>query len=357
MSFFYNLDKNKSVEKRIASRLLQLKDAMQAHGVPPKSLDDYMLLATWNLRDFGDRAYGYRTKEPLHYIAEIISAYDLVALQEVNKDLGVFMDLMETLGPWWDYIITDVTVGKRGNDERMAFVFDTRKVKFEKLAAEVVIPPIELRDENGERTVEPAKQLYRTPYLACFSNSWFKFMICTVHIQYGKNLVNSPTRIEEIRAVSNFLANLAKDEHAFANNIILLGDFNIFRPSHDTFKAVTDAGFYVPEELQALPTNAAGDKHYDQIAFYCPTLDAQEAYMNAGVFDFFEHVYTMNDVETYKPEMGNRYYYNSKGEARDQESKARYFKVYWRTQQMSDHLPMWMQIKTDFGRAYLKGIE
>jgi hypothetical protein len=41
----------------------------------------------------------------------------------------------------WKYLLTDVTEGEPGNQERMAFLYDSRKVRFGGLAGEVMIPP------------------------------------------------------------------------------------------------------------------------------------------------------------------------------------------------------------------------
>ncbi len=127
--------------RRTADRLLALKDHLDqdwAHpdlkGVPARG-DDRLLLATWNIREFDSPAYGARSLEPLCYIAEIISRFDLVALQEVHRDLRALDELRALLGNWWQYLVTDVTEGTRGNDERMAFLYDTRKVRFSGLAA------------------------------------------------------------------------------------------------------------------------------------------------------------------------------------------------------------------------------
>ncbi len=55
--------------------------------------------------------HGPRLTESFHYIAEIISRFDVVAIQEVNDDLGPLEYVLDLLGPWWDYITTDTTAG------------------------------------------------------------------------------------------------------------------------------------------------------------------------------------------------------------------------------------------------------
>jgi len=107
--------------KRIAARLLDLKRELQEeNGVPSKN-ENSVLLATWNIREFDSPSYGKRNIEPLYYIAEIISHFDLVAVQEVREDLKALEQVRDLLGGWWKYIATDVTEGTRGNRERMAF--------------------------------------------------------------------------------------------------------------------------------------------------------------------------------------------------------------------------------------------
>lgn len=55
-----------------------------------------MLLATWNIKDFDSRRR--RRPEGRFYIAEILSAFDLVAIQEVGDDLTDLREVMKVLG-------------------------------------------------------------------------------------------------------------------------------------------------------------------------------------------------------------------------------------------------------------------
>lgn len=128
-------------------------------GVPSKDSDNTLLLATWNLRDFGRkgaRGYGERTLESLYYIAAFISAFDLVAVQEVNDDLDLFNTLRGILGRNWDFIATDTSPGKAGNDERMVFLFDTRKVRFRSIAGEITLLEEELIRLSEQKADMPA---------------------------------------------------------------------------------------------------------------------------------------------------------------------------------------------------------
>ena len=55
--------------------------------IPVRSMDKTMRLATWNIREFDSPAYGERIEDCYYFIAEIISRFDLVAIQEVRRNL------------------------------------------------------------------------------------------------------------------------------------------------------------------------------------------------------------------------------------------------------------------------------
>ena len=353
---FYSNVKSTNDPARTAQRLLNLQSAMTASGVPAKR-DDRMLLATWNIREFDSTAYGERSLECLYYIAEICSHFDVIAIQEVREDLKALDKVQDIMGERWQYVVSDVTEGDPGNRERMAFLYDSKKVRFSGIAGEVVIPPIEIKGQNNKTIrYDPSEQLYRTPYLVGFRCGWCTFMLCTVHILYGKDTPNNPKRVREIQLISEFLARRARERKDYSN-LILLGDFNIYKKEDDTMSAITDAGFQVPPELMSVPNTNTGAKKrfYDQIAFF-PKKWRMATTGRAGVFNFFNTVYTDSDQSTYISDMGAAYKKTSKGKTRDAKGKKSYFRTYWRTHQMSDHLPMWIEIQTDFRQDYLQDI-
>jgi endonuclease/exonuclease/phosphatase family metal-dependent hydrolase len=349
MPFYRNLTSIHNDEsKRGVDRLLDLRKQLKKE-IPPRDLERTLLLATWNIREFDSPKFGGRAAESYYYIAEILSHFDLIALQEVYRDLEALQQVQRILGPDWKFIFTDETMGSAGNKERLAFLYDTRKVTFGGLASEIVIPDQFIKGEGGKREIKPSRQLSRTPLAVGFKSGWTNFVLTTVHIYYGDAKAEDPTRVEEINAVAKFLSNQSEDPTAWSRNFILLGDFNIFSTSDSTMKALTANGFSVPKELQQLPSNIARDKFYDQIAFKVRD-DRFETAGQAGIFNFFDVVFRDEDEETYIPLMGDAYYKNAKGEERKDPST--YYKQ-WRTFQMSDHLPMWVQIRIDFSDAYL----
>ncbi|WP_435279428.1 endonuclease/exonuclease/phosphatase family protein [Streptomyces sp. 1222.5] len=129
-----------------AARLARWQEALDG-TVPAKTDGANLLVATWNVRAFSDLTKDWTSGEgvspkrnftDVHAIAEVIRRFDVVAVQEVRGNLRGLRFLMKILGPDWAFILTDVTQGKAGNGERLAFLFDTRRVKPSGLACELV---------------------------------------------------------------------------------------------------------------------------------------------------------------------------------------------------------------------------
>lgn len=102
------------------------------------------------------------------------------------------------------------------------------------------------------------------------------------------------------------------------------------------------------------PSNAPKTKHHDQITFIAPDLEDRLQPSEAGVFDFYEHVYRTDDEPLYAGEMGENYLHKDDSIERTERERTTYYRTYWRTHQMSDHLPMWISLKTDSGEEFLE---
>ena len=408
---------DKSVKARVVERLLTLRQQLKEQ-VPEKTATQTLLLATWNIREFGDN----REKESLYYIAEVIDHFDIVVIQEVNsKELVGLEDVLAIMGDNWSYVMSDGVDGSAGGNEAMAFVYNTNKVKFTGLAGEIVLPKEKLL--NGV-------QFARTPFMVSFRAGWFDFKLCTVHIFYGEDLVDGvyQRRLKEIKAVSDFLLKRQESDDV---SYILLGDFNIPDTEGVYFNAlienryITKSGkekskekFFIPEEIRKHPTDLGRVHHYDQIAFSLNLERNMVLYddkeQRAGAFNFTESVFKPEDWEIYQSfyqktydemiekekekfaknlatyaEKKAKYDENMKKYERDRAqydilkaeykktglgekpvlpqkpkepsvpntthtTKEEYFTGVWRTHQMSDHLPLWVEMKIDFSDQYLK---
>ena len=349
MPFYRNIDEKSESGRRTLKNLLLLREQLEQE-VPKRTFEETLLLASWNIREFDSAAFGQRLDEAYYYIAEIISHFDIVAIQEVSRNIKALDWLCLLLGGYWKYIVTDVTEGRRGNNERMAFLYDSRKIKFGGLSGELVLPPIRL----APKTYQPVTQLSRTPFMCGFKSGWSKFIIASVHILYGSNDPNDPERVEEIRQICQFLKKRTEDPTSWSQNIILLGDFNIFSMEDQTANMLEEADFYIPDGIKTKRSNVARvERHYDQIAFRIQ----KERFGftgDSGVFDYYKTVFKKEDEVLYRDAMGDVYKMMKNGKARSAAQKSRYYNSCWRTHQMSDHLPIWVELKIDYSVEYLK---
>ena len=359
---------------RCAERLLALREDLAT--VRSERSDDSLLLATWNIRDFDDNQFGFGPRKPesFYYLAEVISSFDLVAVQEINRDLRPLRDLMGILGGGWDYIVTDATEGASGNNERMAFLYDRDKVFFRKIAGEVVLPDGQVIVSRADADQPPDKapigngQFARTPFLVAFQSGWFKFSLCTVHIFYGSEAGEKlKRRIQEIDRLVAFFAKrqdkeLEADKKAMearggrlaptqTENYILLGDFNVVSPRHKTMKALKNHGFEVPDAIDGDAVRLEGEHFYDQIAVRVE--DERFAVTSGGLVRPFEHVFRDEDIALYEDDWRPIKDNNPEPDDTEVDDDIEFYRK-WRTWQISDHFPLWVKITTDFADDYLE---
>jgi len=135
-------------------------------------------------------------------------------------------------------------------------------------------------------------------------------------------------------------------------NYILLGDFNIVDPTDQTMKALEKNKFFIPDAIKKKPSDLGGTKHYDQIAFNLKEGEHMFVFsiedQKAGTFNFFEYLFTPEELEVYKTYFDDKY--------KSGKDPGKYYLSKWRTFQLSDHLPLWVELKIDFSDQFLKGM-
>lgn len=263
--------------------------------ISPKKLDQNLLIASWNIRAFGNLTRKWDSdendspKRDLHSIlciAEIIKKFDVIAVQEVKDNIRALRDTLKILGHNWSLILTDVNKGKVGNGERMAYLFDTRRVQMSGLAGELVVPE-EWEDDINDGAL--AKQFVRSPYAVSFQSGKHTFILVTLHILFG----DSPkSRIQELKGIAKWLSSWANDMNAYHHYLIALGDFNIDERGDLLDKTFLSEGLYVPLQLRKKEVTISifdQTKYYDQIAWFDgppngPKLSME--FLNGGNYDF-----------------------------------------------------------------------
>jgi len=308
--------------------LVRLRRRLDRHDIPPRRTDHNFIVGTWNIRGFGavhphwaeNVGSPKRNLRGLAVIAEVIRRFDVVALQELKRNTAGLRMLMEDfLGPQWGVLLSDVTAGAKGNVERLAYLYDTRRVVPSGLAGEIVLPP----GPDGR----PVEQFDRTPYMVGFRAGQEQFALLTAHIRYG---AAPGDRVEELRALARYTAaeirDRARTEGSEEVNLIVLGDFNIDkRDGNPLFDAFVSEGLWVPQAIRETRTTTGREaKHYDQIAWFRDDLNLLTE-GRAGTVDFVDAV----------------------------------FKDLSRTQmsyRVSDHFPLWVEFISDRSVEAMAGV-
>jgi endonuclease/exonuclease/phosphatase family metal-dependent hydrolase len=357
MAFFYDFDRwvrehppadgdRRALNvARTARNLIDLRasldDPAGDNHVPPRSTHERLLVGTWNIQHFGSTR---RYEESLFYITEVLSRFDLIAVQEVKQSLDDLEAVRDLLGLWWRYVVTDVTAGGPGNEERVAILYDTRKVRFGGMAGELVLPPVQ--DEHGNEV--PPRQLVRTPILAGFHAGWFDFLVASVHLTWGDEQADHPHRVKEVEQLAGHLARWLNAPGTWSRNLLILGDFNMFDPDGQAAQALGEAGFGIPHGREDLrPTNVGRDaRFYDQIAYM---FGGQPGLVpvRIGVVDPFEVVYSDAKFPDYEDEL-------RKADGKPPANRLSYYRNHWRRRELSDHLILWAELPIEFAGAYLE---
>jgi endonuclease/exonuclease/phosphatase family metal-dependent hydrolase len=304
----------------VVEDIIRLRRRIRQSGIPPRRTDANVIVGTWNIQKLGGFYDGWtenpaspkRNLRGLAIIAEIIKCYDVIALQEVQRDTSALRYMMKQfLGRHWAVLLTDVTAGEKGNSERLAYLYDTRRVMLSGLSGEIVLPP------TKQGLLE---QFDRTPYMAGFQAGNEHFTLLTVHIRYG-DIPNE--RIPELRRLAHYTAQELRDRTRTGisreePNLLVLGDFNIDkRQGSPLFDAFVETGLWVPQALQTVKTTTGKTvKHYDQIAWFQGEDFGLKPTGLAGAINFAHAVFQELSTSQASP-------------------------------RVSDHLPLWIEFSTD----------
>jgi len=275
--------------------IVRFRRRMASSGIPEKITDRNLLIGTWNIRSFGSYYSGWlentgspkRNLRALAILAEAIRCMDIVAIQEVRRETsGIRFLRDEFLGDDWGLLMSDVSAGVCGNSERLAFLYDRRRVHPSGLAGEIVLP--------ATRSGDPAVQFCRSPYIVGFKAGKEQLTLLTAHINYGQV---PEDRLSELIALAEFTAIEIRDRSfspdSEERNLIVLGDMNIdHRGQNPLFDAFVSTGLVVPEQILNLKTTfGAQAKHYDQIGWFMDPNFTLRYNDNAGVVDFTGSVF------------------------------------------------------------------
>lgn len=339
---------------RTAERLLALKQKLRAE-VTERAGRNSLLIATWNLRDFDSNRLGHgpRLREAFYYIAEIVSTFDLVVLQEVARNLDGLEALLSILGPEWDFIATETVENATSAEERMAFLYRQSRLMFRKVAGDLQLPAgqrIAPRGGTGDAADAGELSFNRAPFLTAFQAAdGFAFNVCTLHLRYdGLKAQQIERHAAQFEMIARFLRERQdRDREAY----IIIGDFGVGAPTDIVARVLDRNGLSVPEALTRRRGGLDANHYYDQIAFRA--VEDRLELNGSGVFRPFEAVFRDHDddfsayADLMPPDKANDLW---NGGPRG------YYASQWRSWQMSDHMPLWVALKVDFSDHYLETI-
>ena len=306
-------------EYGIAAEIERLRAHKLKRGVPARSAEN-MLVATWNLANLGAQQ---RRDQDRTLIAEVLSWFDIVAIQECRENFADLEDLQRKLGSSVRMLMSDAA----GNDERLAFLYDSSRFRLLEEVGEIAFPPSQYGRIKLPGVTETFNGFDRTPYLAAFQIGQSSITFVNVHLFYGEEKAAAVgRRALETFAVARWADDRRRSAFSFTRELVALGDFNMPKcePGDPIFNALTKFGLELPEHSTQIGSSISSDANYDQIAFM-PGMTAECFTGLKGVFDFDSCLFP----DLWQGGVNQKNY----------KSYCRYY--------ISDHRPMWVQLRVD----------
>lgn len=239
----------------------------------PKSTDssssdtDTITIASFNIQIFGKSKAG--KPEVMKIITDIITQFDIVAIQEIRDKSGTAIVQLETLldATGTDYnIIIGPRLGRTSSKEQYAYIYNTNTIEH--------IGEPYTYDDSAEDI------FHREPYIAQFraKNGNFDFILLTIH-------TDPDTATEEIFALHEVI--IQSKQLTGEPDIITLGDFNADCSYHkESNKGPLSEDKYLWVIPDPADTNLAkSDCTYDRIIITKQTT-SQDYTGSSGVYRF-----------------------------------------------------------------------
>jgi deoxyribonuclease-1-like protein len=244
--------------------------------------EETISIMSFNIQVFGRSKMS--KPEVVEILVDIISQYDLIAIQEIRDSSGEAIQQLVNLLPTHYALEIAPREGRTQSKEQYAFIYDVRKF--------VTLNDYVYEDVNDV--------FERSPYAVYFStiDGVFDFVVVNNHISPGDaeaEIAEMPRIIEEIEMLFN------------EPDIISVGDFNAdgsYFPEEELSSI-----FYSYEYLQLIgneidTTVAVSDNTYDRIMV---TNEVEEDWTGvSGIFDFGDY-YDFSSLTIEEKEVSDHY--------------------------------------------------
>jgi endonuclease/exonuclease/phosphatase family metal-dependent hydrolase len=230
-------------------------------------------LISWNIANFGQS----KSDQTVHYIANSLRDYDIIAVQEVVAGYGgvqavaKLADELNRTGTKWDYVISEPTSSSAYKTERYAFIWKTSKLK-----------------QIGKAWLEKKyhSEIEREPYLGTFQYQDKQFTVVNFHA------ITKQTKPEtEIKYFKFFPGEYP------TLNLIFAGDFNCPQ-SHTVFIPLRKMGYQsilVGQKTslkQKYKNNNYLASEYDNMYYKTSKIKS----INKGVLSFYKDFNTLKEA-------------------------------------------------------------
>ncbi len=246
------------------------------YGLPERKYGS-VLIASFNIRKLGKINSSSRDNATMQFLADVCRRFDLVAVQEIMPDLDGIRDLRDKMGELYGLVVSDIVgtfPGEKGNEERLAFIYNPALVRRAELVTSVstsrtkilktlanyhqelydalesdssareqrqyyleIMPEYLRRLAAGETVKKPREpafspkidhffQFIRQPFAVAFKVhghpglGTYDFLAVNAHLHYGR----MRDRKAEARALFEWI--IHKVQSSDSSNVVILGDLN-----------------------------------------------------------------------------------------------------------------------------------
>jgi hypothetical protein len=307
---------------RFRSRLLDV--------LPRRRLERNLVAASWDLQESGP---DLRTFESHFYIAQLLSAFDVIALQGLSQRLEIMDRLIRILGPEWDYLATDLSPGMAGNNERLAILYYRPRVTFAHVSGELLLP----RDINADPTIS-----VRNPFVVSLRAGSFKFRSCVIQIP-SDNTQNRERNAAEVegRTLADFLSS---NSDQFVENYLLTSDAQFASTDSPIIREFTRCEF----SLKTHPVSIGRSAGFGLIGVRMAQEedDFRVRICRSGSLSLYDYIYRKGDFQLYKEVVAqSRREFESRGGSVYCDDEKWY--VMWCRRQLSNRRPLWIELEIE----------
>lgn len=235
------------------------------------TLQAQIKLCSWNLCDLGKSKSGGE----IAFMAERLSGYDLVAIQEVvsgpegAKAIARLADALNRKGAAWDYRVSDPTQGTRQKQERYAFLWKTSRIRIKKAWLDSIYKNV----------------IEREPFFGVFVFEGKEFTVVNFHAITKKLQPET-----EIKYFKNYPAAYPE------MSLIFCGDFNC-PEKHSVFNPIKKMGFQpalsgVRTTLKQKCSDSCTASEFDNFFFRSDKIKKR----NAGADAFYKRFPTLKEA-------------------------------------------------------------